>query len=43
MKLDVKMESPAIVVPENTSSSNGIVIELGTLTVQNGFQNVSKK
>eukprot|EP00026_Physarum_polycephalum_P000020 Phypoly_transcript_00020.p1 GENE.Phypoly_transcript_00020~~Phypoly_transcript_00020.p1 ORF type:complete len:3396 (+),score=660.90 Phypoly_transcript_00020:132-10319(+) len=38
MKLDVKMESPAIVVPESTASANGIVVELGTLSVQNGFQ-----
>lgn len=40
MKLNVKMESPAIVVPENATSKSTLIIELGTLSVQNGFKTV---
>ena len=43
MKLNVKMESPAIVIPESATSPNGLVVELGTLAVQNGFQTVWTK
>jgi len=38
VSLRVELNAPVIIVPQNSQSSNAVVVDLGQLTVSNGLQ-----
>ena len=38
VSLRVELKAPVIIIPQNSHSSNAVVVDLGQLTVSNGLQ-----
>ena len=38
LSLDIHLKAPVIIVPQNTNSTNAVVVDLGRLNVSNAFQ-----
>lgn len=43
LSLDIKLQAPVIIVPQNSRSANAVVIDLGKLRVTNSFQMLNRK